>query len=46
MIFNSGSCCLIKEIKSIGDNVDYSKLSFEGGNKKSTILKILRHSKK
>ena len=30
----SGAITLIKEIKSIGQNVDYNKLSFTGGNKK------------
>ena len=30
----SEAVALIKEIKSIADNVDYDKLSFAGGNKK------------
>ena len=30
----SGAITLIKEIKSIGQNVDYNKLSFTDGNKK------------
>ena len=32
-ISNSRSCYFDKEIKSIGDNVNYNKLSFAGGNK-------------
>ena len=30
----SEAVALIKEIKSIADNVDYEKLCFAGGNKK------------
>ena len=36
---------LIKEIKSIEENVDYDKISFTGGNKKHTVLTVLRHLK-
>ena len=45
-IFNeelsSEAVALLKEIKHIGDNVDYSKLFFMGGNKTTTVLRILR----
>ena len=33
---------MVKEIKDIGDNVDYDKLIFTGGNKKPCGLKNLK----
>ena len=33
---------MVKEIKDIGDNVDYDKLIFTGGNKKPCRLKNLK----
>ena len=48
-IFNeelsSEAVALLKEIKHIGDNVDYSKLFFMSGNKTTTVLRILRRLK-
>ena len=48
-IFNeelsSEAVALLKEIKHIGDNVDCSKLFFMGGNKTTTVLRILRRLK-
>ena len=39
------AAALLKEIKDIGDNVDYDKLFYTGGNKNPTVLKILRQLK-
>ena len=42
---DSEAIALIKETKIIEENVDYDKLSFTGGNKKFTVLTVLRHLK-
>ena len=42
---SSEAVAWLKEIKHIGDNVDYSKLFFMGGNKTTTVLRILRRLK-
>ena len=42
---SSEAVSLLKEIKDIGNNVDYSKLFFMGGNKTTTVLRILRRLK-
>ena len=41
----SEAIALIREIKTIEKNVDYDKLSFTAGNKKFTVLTVLRHLK-
>ena len=42
---SSEAVAWLKEIKHIGDNVDYSKLFFMSGNKTTTVLRILRRLK-
>ena len=42
---SSEAVAWLKEIKDIGDNVDYSKLFFMSGNKTTTVLRILRRLK-
>ena len=36
LIVTSEAIDFIKEIKNVGDNVDYEKLSFSGGDKNDT----------
>ena len=42
---SSEAVAWLKEIKHIGDNVDYRKLFFMSGNKTTTVLRILRRLK-